>query len=105
MDQKEKIILNFGTDTPTKPLELTIESRGIAQKEWFFLNHRPTETIEEELWNRKEKKRRAIPRDPPVIIVSCYYAKDAHNYKTIVKTAQLTKLSAYLRKNIQIPYY
>ena len=42
------------------------------------------------------RARKAIPNDPPVMIVSCYYANDLHKDKTIVNTAQLTKPSRIL---------
>ena len=91
MDPDEKIILRIREDIPTKPIEVTIESTGIAQEEQVF--HDPTDqqvTTEKELWTRKEEARNAIPKDPPVITVSCYYANDLHKDTTIVNIAQLT---------------
>ena len=73
MDPNEKkIILKSREDIPTKPIEVNIESTGIAQEETVFFD--PTdqlETTEKELWKRKEEARNAIPNDPPVT-VSCY---------------------------------
>ena len=72
---------------------MNIESTGIAQEETVFFD--PTdqlETTEKELWKRKEEARNAIPSDPPVITVSCYYANDLHK----VNIAQLTKPSRIL---------
>ena len=56
---------------------MNIESTGIAQEETVFFD--PTdllETTEKELWKPKERAQNAIPNDPPVITVSCYYAND-----------------------------
>ena len=97
MDPNEKIILKIREDIPTKPIEVNIESTGIAQEEQVF--HDPTEkqeATEKELWTRKEEARNAIPDDPPVITVSCYYANDLHEVTTIVNLAQLTKPSRLL---------
>ena len=98
MDPNEKkIILKIREDIPTKPIEVNIESTGIAQEERVFFD--PTdqlETTEKELWKRKEEARNAIPNDPPVITVSCYYANDLQKDTTIVNIAQLTKPSRIL---------
>ena len=97
MDPNEKIILKIREDIPTKPIEVNIESTGIAQEETVFFD--PTdqqETTEKELWKRKEEARNVIPTDPPVITVSCYYANDLHRDTTIVNIAQLTKPSRIL---------
>ena len=97
MDPNEKIILKIREDIPTTPIEVNIESTGIAQEETVFFD--PTnqlETTEKELWKRKEEARNAIPNDPPVITVSCYYANDLHKDTTIVNIAQLTKPSRLL---------
>ena len=97
LDPNEKIILKIREDIPTKPIEVNIESTGIAQEETVFFD--PTnqqETTEKELWKRKDEARSAIPDDPPVITVSCYYANDLHKDTTIVNIAQLTKPSRIL---------
>ena len=94
MDPNEKIILKIREDIPTKPIEVNIESTGIAQEETVYLD--PTdqqETTEKELWKRKEEVGNAIPNDPSVITVSCYYANDLHKNTTIMNIAQLTKPS------------
>ena len=97
MDPNEKIILKIREDIPTKPIEVNIESTGIAQEEtvFFDLTHQ-LETTEKEFWKRKEEARNAIPSDPPVITVSRYYANDLHKDTTIVNIAQLTKPSRIL---------
>ena len=83
---------------------MNIESTGIAQEEQVFLD--PTdqqETTEKELWARKEEARNAIPNDPPVITVSCFYANDLHKDTTIVNIAQLTEPSRILiERNVGI---
>ena len=97
MDPNEKIILKIREDIPTKPIEVNIESTGITQEETVLLD--PTDqlkTTEKELWKRIEEARNAIPNDPPVITVSCYYANDLHKDTTIVNIAQLTKPSRIL---------
>ena len=97
MDPNEKIILKIREDIPTKPIEVNIESTGIAQEEPVFSE--PTdqqETTEKELWQRKQEVRNAIANEPPVIAVSCYYANDLHKDTTIVNIAQLTKPSRIL---------
>ena len=94
MDPNEKVILKIREDIPTKPIEVNIESTGIPQEEPVFsdpIDHQ--ETTEKELWKRKEEVRNAIPNEPPVITVSCYYANDLHKDTTIVNLAHLTKPS------------
>ena len=97
MDPNEKIILKIREDIPTKPIEVNIESTGIAQEETVCFDPAdPQETTEKEPWKRKEEARNAIPTDPPVITVSCYYANDLHKDTTIVNIARLTKPSRIL---------
>ena len=97
MDLNEKIILKIREDIPTKPIEVNIESTGIALEELVFFDPAdPQETTEKELWKSKEEARNAIPIDPPVITVSCYCANDLHKDTTIVNIAQLTKPSRIL---------
>ena len=96
MDPNEKIILKIREDIPTKP-KVNIENTGIAQEEPVFSD--PTdhqETTEKELRKRKGEVRNAIPKEPPVITVSCYYANNLHKDTTIVNIAQLTKPSRIL---------
>ena len=97
MVPNEKVILKIREDIPTKLIEVNIESTGIAQEEPVFFD--PTdsqETTEKELWKREEEIRNAIPNEPPVITVSCYYANDLHKDTTIVNIAQLTTPSRIL---------
>ena len=97
MDPNEKILLKIREHIPTKPIEVNIESTGIAQEEPVFVDTTDQEqTTEKEIWTRKEKARNAIPNDPPVITVSCYYTSDPHKYTTIVNIAQLMKQSRIL---------
>ena len=68
----EKVILKIREDIPTKPKEVNVESTGTAQEETVFFD--PTDqqdTTENELWKRKDEVRNAIPKEPPVITVSC----------------------------------
>ena len=97
MDPNEKIILKPRENIPTQPIEVNIESTGIAQEETVFFD--PTdhqETTEKEFSKRKEEARNAILNDPPVITVSCYYTNDLHKDTSIVNIAQLTKPSRIL---------
>ena len=106
MDPNEKIILKIREDIQIKPIEVNLESTGIAQEEPVFFD--PTdqqETTEKELWKRKEEVRNAIPNEPPVITVSCYYANDLHKDTTIVNIAQLTNHHAYSSNKTQIQPY
>ena len=71
-DRNEKIILKIREDIVTKPIEVNIESTGIAHEEpVFFDTTDQQETTEKQFWKRKEQVRNAIPNDPPVITVSC----------------------------------
>ena len=93
-DCNEKLILKIREDIPTKPTEVNIESTSVAQDEpVFFDTTDQRENTEKELWSRNEKAQNAIPNDPPVIKVSCYYANDLHKGTTIVNIAQTTKPS------------
>ena len=62
----------------------------------FFDTTDKQETTDKELWKREKEARNAIPNDPKVITVSCYYANDLHKDTTFVKIAQLKKLSRIL---------
>ena len=106
MDPNEKTILKTKEDIPTKPVEVNIESTSIAQDEpVFFDTTDQQETTEEEVWTHKEETRNAIPKDPPVITVSCYFANDLHKDSAIVNIAQLTKHHVYSSNKIQIQHY
>ena len=97
MDPNEKIILKIREHIPTEPIEVNIESTGIAQEEPVFVDTTDQEqTTEKQLWKRKEEARNAIPNDPPVITVSCCYANDLHKDTTVVNIAQLKKRSRIL---------
>ena len=97
MDPNEKIILKIREDIPTKPIEVNIETTGIAQEESAFFDTTDQQEItEKELWQRKEEARNGITTEPPVITLSCYYANDLHKDTTNVNMAQLTKPSRIL---------
>ena len=97
VDPNEKIILKIREDIPTKPIEVNIESIGIAQEEpVFFDTTDQQEATEKEIWQPKEEVRNAISNDPPVITVLCYYANDLHKDTTIANIPQLTKPSRIL---------
>ena len=104
MDPNEKTILKIRKDIPTRPIEVNIESPGIAQEEPVFVDTTNQEqTSEKEIWKRKQGARIAIPIHPPVITVSCYYANDQHKDTTIVNIAQLTKPSRILNEQDSDP--
>ena len=97
MEPNERIFLKIKEYIPTKPIEVNLDSTGIAQEEPFFFGTTDQqETTEKELWKRKKEARNAIPNDPPVIIVSCFYANDLRKDTTIVNKAQLPKPSRIL---------
>ena len=99
MDPNEKIILRIREDILTKPIEVNIESTGIAKEDTTDQH----ETREKELWKRKKETRKAIPNDAPVIRVSCYCSNDLHKDKTIVKIADLTEPSRILKEQESDP--
>ena len=80
------------------------DSTGIAQEEQVFFDRTDQqETIENEPWKRKKEARNAIPNDPTVITVSCFYANELHKDTTIVHRAQLTKPSRVLIEQDSCP--
>ena len=104
MDRKEKIFVKIRGDIPTKPIEVNIDSKGIPQEEPDFFE--PTDqqgTTEKEIGKHKEEARNAIPNDPPVITVSCYYACDVQKDTTIVNISQSTKPSRVLIEQYSDP--
>ena len=104
MDASERIKLKIREDIPTKPIEVNIEPTGIVQEDPVILDTTDQqETTEKELWKRKEQTHRAIPEDPTVITVSCYYVNDLHKDTTIVNIAQLTKSSRILMEQDSDP--
>ena len=53
MNPCEKIFIKIGKDIPPKPIEVNIESTGVAQEEPFFIDTTDQhETTERELWKR-----------------------------------------------------
>ena len=96
MDPSQKTILKIREDIPAAPIEVNIESTGIAQEEQVFFDPTKKRPRKKRMWKRKEEARKAIHNDPPVLTVSCYYANDLHKDKTILNIAQLTKPSRKL---------
>ena len=97
MNPNKKTISKIREDIRTKTIEVNIESTGIAEEKQFsFDTTDQQETTEKELWTRKEEARNAIPNDPPVITLSCYYANGLHKDTAIVNIAQLAKASRIL---------
>ena len=97
MDPNEKITSNFRENIPTKPIEVNIESTGIAKEETVFVDTTDQQdTTEKERSTRKEETRNAIPNNPAVMTVTCFYANDLHKDTTIVNIAQLTEPSRIL---------
>ena len=69
LDPNKKILFKIREDNPTKPIEVNVESTGIAQEETVFFDPTNQQETTAELWKRKEEARNAIPNDPPVITV------------------------------------
>ena len=104
LDHNEKRFLKIREDIPTKPIEVNIESTGIAQEESIFFDTiDQLETTGRGLWRRKVEARNAIPIDRPVITASCFYANDLHKDTTNVNIAQLTKPSHILKEQDSDP--
>ena len=57
MDPNEKKILNIREDIPTKPIEVSIESTGIAQKETVFLTPQIDKKLQKKNFGNVRKKR------------------------------------------------
>ena len=90
----EKIIIKLREDIPTKPIEVNIESTGIAQEESvFFDTTHHHETAEKGLSKHKKETQSAISNEPPVITESWFYANDLHKNTKIVNVAQSIKPS------------
>ena len=70
LDHIEEKILKIRKDIPTKPMEVNVESTGIAQGEPVFFDTADRQQTTKELWVREEA-RNVIPIDPPAITVSC----------------------------------
>ena len=64
MDHIEEKILKIRKDIPTKPMEVNVESTGIARGEPVFFDTADRQQTTKELWEREEA-RNAIPIDPP----------------------------------------
>ena len=95
-DLNEKLFLKITEDIPTKPIEVNIESTGIAQEEpVFFETTDQRETTEKGLWARKAEARNAIRNDPPVITVSCCHANDLHNDTAIACQSPINETITY----------
>ena len=97
MDRNEKIFLKIREDISTKLIEVNIETTGIAQEEPVFFETTDQQvTTRTDFWKRTEEARKALPNDPPVITVSCFFANDLHKDTTIVNMVELTKPSRIL---------
>ena len=98
------IIMKIREDNPTKLIEVNFESTGFAQEDpFFFDNTDQQDTTEKEICKRKEKTRNALPIDPPVITISCFYAYDLHKDTTIVSKAHFTKPSRIFIEQVADP--
>ena len=54
MDPKHKLILTIREDITTKPVEVNIQSTGVAEEERIFITEDDDET-EQEKWERKQR--------------------------------------------------
>ena len=106
MDPNEKVFLKMRGDIPTKQVEVNIESTVIAQEgPVSFDTTDQHETTEKKLWKLQEEARNVVSNDPPVTIVSCFYANNLHKDTTIVNIAYFTKHRVYLSNKILTPHY
>ena len=93
MDPNVEKVLKIRKVIPNKRIEVNVESTGIAQENVVPFYTADRQETTKGLWKRKKEARKAIPIDPRVITVSCYYANDLHKNTANVKKAQLTKRS------------
>ena len=60
-DPKDKLVMKIREDVQTLPIEIIVESAGVAQEEQIFYTNDDDET-EEQYWSRKE----AIRKNPAI---------------------------------------
>ena len=93
MEPKEKIILKIREDIPTQPIEVNIESTGIAQEDLVLFDTTDQhETTEKEFGNLKKKQKMPY-QTMHQSSVSCYCANDLDKDTKNVNISQLTKPS------------
>ena len=63
---KEKLILRICEDIPTTPIELHVQSAGVAEEEQIYYTDDDDET-EEQIWQRKQLARENLSHQPPDI--------------------------------------
>ena len=81
IDPNEKLNLKIREDVPTQPIEVNIQSTGIAEEDKVFF---PTEDAElpseHQPWQRNREKRNAVHTELPVIALShCYMKENCKN--------------------------
>ena len=77
IDPNGKLIIQIREDVPTQPIEVNIQSNGIAREDQFFFHTEGADfPSEEQLWQRKEEKRNVVHREPLVISTSPCYIND-----------------------------
>ena len=54
MDTKDKLVLTIREGITTKPIEVNIQSTGVAEEEQIFSTEDDDET-EQEMWERKQR--------------------------------------------------
>ena len=96
MDPNERIILIIREDIPTKPIEVNIESTGIAREKQVLSYHRPTRNHRKSALETQRSNTKSYTQGSTLFTVSCYYANDVHKDTIIVNLAQLTKRSRIL---------
>ena len=56
MDPREKLVLKIREDIKTKPIEVNVQSAGVAEEEQVFFTEQDDET-EAQIWERKKRSR------------------------------------------------
>ena len=67
-DPKDKLVMKIREDVQTQPIEINVQSAGVAQEEQIFYTNDDDET-EEQYWARKEAIRNNPAVDEPTITI------------------------------------
>ena len=88
-DPKDKIVKRIREDIETKPIEINIQSSGIAEEEQIFYTEDDNET-EEQIWERKKQSRNNTLTDQPTIVIESMSVNIPTNHEDINKKLQKT---------------
>ena len=67
-DPKDKLVMKIREDVQTQPIEINVQSAGVAQEEQIFYTNDDDET-EEQFWARKEAIRNNPAVDEPTVTI------------------------------------